>query len=313
MGAYLGFDTSNYTTSVAVYHSDSGEMLMEKRLLPTKEGALGLRQSEAVFSHIKQLGELAKALMERSDEPILAVGASVFPRRLEGSYMPCFLVGQTVGETVAAAMHLPFYSFSHQEGHVAAALYSAGKTDWVGERFLAFHLSGGTTDALLVSPGEPCFTIEQAASSLDLKAGQVVDRVGLMLGCKFPCGPELTELALCCNEKIKVRPVMKGADCCLSGIENQCKKLLGEGKSKEYIALFALRSVEAALIAMTAALQERYGKLPLLYAGGVMSNVIIRKTMEEKFGGVFAEPKFSADNAGGIAFLTALSHEKEQK
>ena len=32
-------------------------------------------------------------------------------------------------------------------------------------------------------------------TSLDLKAGQAVDRTGLMLGLNFPCGRELEQLA----------------------------------------------------------------------------------------------------------------------
>jgi N6-L-threonylcarbamoyladenine synthase len=221
--------------------------------------------------------------------------------------MPCFLVGQTCARLVAASAHIPLYSFSHQEGHIAAALYSAGKLELMEKPFLAFHLSGGTTDALLVTPGEPFFTIRPVAKSLDLKAGQAVDRVGLMLGLKFPCGPALTELALTCTEKIRVRPTMKGADCCLSGIENRCKKLLDEGREPAYIALYCLRSIEAALDAMTAELLRQYGDLPLLYAGGVMSNVLIRQTIERKYGGWFADPVYSSDNSAGIALLAALS------
>lgn len=310
----MGIDTSNYTTSAAIYDSGSGQILMEKKLLPTKEGALGLRQSEAVFSHVKQLGEVVSRLLAQSSVPIEAVGVSIFPRRLPGSYMPCFLTGQMAAQSVSAALRVPMYTFSHQEGHIAAALYSAGRFSWMEKPFLAFHLSGGTTDALLVAPGEPVFTVRQAACSLDLKAGQVIDRVGLKLGCRFPCGPELEKLAQSCPDRnIRVKPVMKGADCCLSGVENQCAGLLEKGCSKEYVALYAILSVQAALAGMTKALLEHFGQLPLLYAGGVMSNTMIRKYMEKEFGGVFAEPSFSADNAGGIAWLTGISHGRGQK
>ena len=312
MAVYLGIDTSNYTTSTALF--DSGRwaegrpsVRMEKKLLPTAPGALGLRQSDAVFAHVQQLGGLAAQLFGKEPPALAGVGVSIFPRRAEGSYMPCFLVGQTAAELTASALGVPLYTFSHQEGHIAAALYSAGRLDLMKERFIAFHLSGGTTDALLVEPGEPFFRITPAAHSLDLKAGQAVDRVGLMLGLKFPCGPELTELALQCEEKIRVRPTMKGADCCLSGVENRCRRLLDEGKAPEYIALYCLKSIEAALEGMTQALLERYGELPLVYAGGVMSNVIIRQKFESKYGGIFAQPQFSSDNAAGIAVLAALS------
>ena len=147
MGAYLGIDTSNYTTSLALYDSGTGEVRMEKKLLPTAPGALGLRQSDAVFAHVQQLGELAEKLFASGRPALSGIGVSIFPRRAEGSYMPCFLVGQTSARLLSAAAGAPLYTFSHQEGHIAAALYSSGHLELMGERFIAFHLSGGTTDA----------------------------------------------------------------------------------------------------------------------------------------------------------------------
>ena len=307
MSCYFGIDTSNYTTSVALFDSETGKVFMEKKLLPTKEGSLGLRQSDAVFAHVKQLGSLAHKLMDGRSETVNAVGVSVFPRRAEGSYMPCFLVGEMAAEMLGAINHVPIYRFSHQEGHLAAALYSAQKLSLLKERFLAFHLSGGTTDALLVEPGTPFFSVKPVAKSLDLKAGQVVDRVGLMLGLRFPCGPQLEALALQWEESVKAKPTMKGADCCLSGVENKCQKFLEEGKAPAFVARYCLEAVKAALFAMTEALLEEYGELPLLYAGGVMSNSIIRTAIQERYGGFFAEPRFSSDNSAGIALLAALS------
>ena len=126
----------------------------------------------------------------------------------------------------------------------------------------------------------------------------------------FPAGKYLEELAVASTAKFKIKPTMKGAECCLSGIENKCRKMLDSGEKPEDIALFCLKSVEAALCGMTDALISEYGKLPLIYAGGVMSNKIIRKTMEEKYGGIFAKPEFSSDNAAGIAVLTAIAAQK---
>lgn len=307
MGFFLGIDTSNYTTSTALFDSATGRMAMEKKLLPTGEGALGLRQSDAVFAHVKQLGELAETLFQDFNGSLAGVGVSAFPRRLEGSYMPCFLVGEMAAGLLCSAARLPKYIFSHQEGHVAAALYSAGSLSLMKVPFLAFHLSGGTTDALLVEPGEPIFKITQVAASLDLKAGQAVDRVGLMLGLRFPCGPALTELALDWNEPIRVKPVMKGADCSLSGVENRCRKFLSEGRPPAYVARYCIEFIKASLEGMTQALLAQYGQLPLVYAGGVMSCSIIRAYMEEKYQGLFADPRYSSDNSGGIALLAAAA------
>ena len=304
MSLFLGIDTSNYTTSTALYDSETGEMRQQKKLLPVKEGQLGLRQSDAVFHHTAQLHSLFAELVRGTDtKQIAAIGASTRPRPLEGSYMPCFTVGENTAKILSAALGVPLYALSHQEGHVAAALFSAKRTDLMEREFLAFHVSGGTTEAVLAKGTGRGFDLKLVAKTHDLTAGQAVDRVGMMLGPRFPCGMDLEKLAMQNTEPVKAHPKLKGCDCCLSGVENLCKKLLGEGRSKPYIAAFCLEYIRKALSMMTDALLEKYGRLPLVYAGGVMSNTIIKNSFTEKYNAVFAEPKFSSDNAAGIAYL----------
>ena len=150
MSLYLGIDTSNYTTSTALYDSETGQMRQCKRLLPVKEGQLGLRQSDAVFHHTAQLHALFAELVEPVDtSQIAAIGVSSRPRPVEGSYMPCFTVGENTAKILSAALKIPLHTFSHQEGHIAAALFSAGRTDLFRETFLAFHVSSGTTEAVI--------------------------------------------------------------------------------------------------------------------------------------------------------------------
>lgn len=311
MSAFLGIDTSNYTTSAALFDSEANTIIQSKKLLPVKAGELGLRQSDAVFAHVKQLGDMVQNVFDEYREEITAIGVSTRPRDIDGSYMPCFLVGEMAANCLSAALKVPVLPFAHQQGHVAAALYSAGRLDLFRERFIAFHLSGGTTEALLVEPSaERIIRCTKIGGSMDLKAGQAVDRIGVMLGLPFPAGKYLEELALKSDRKFKIKPVMKGTECCLSGIENKCRKMLENGEKPEDIALFCLKSVEAALCGMTDATLSEYGKLPLVYAGGVMSNCIIRNTIENKYGGIFAKPEFSSDNAAGIAVLAAEAYKR---
>ena len=304
MSLYLGIDTSNYTTSTALYDSETGLLRQCKRLLPVKEGQLGLRQSDAVFHHTAQLHALFAELVEQVDtSQIAAIGVSSRPRPVEGSYMPCFTVGENTAKILSAALKIPLHTFSHQEGHIAAALFSAGRTDLFRETFLAFHVSGGTTEAV-IAHGEDCgFSLELAARTLDLNAGQAIDRVGLMLGLKFPCGAELEKLAFKNTEKIKAKPTLKGCDCCLSGVENLCKKHIGSGKSPEYTAAFCIEYIRRTLEEMTDKILTEHGKMPVVYAGGVMSNTIINNSFTEKYNAVFAKPEFSSDNAAGTALL----------
>lgn len=304
MSLYLGIDTSNYTTSTALYNSRNGEIKQSKRLLPVNSGELGLRQSDAVFHHTQQLSRLFSSLMENVDDNITAIGVSSRPRPVDGSYMPCFSVGRNSASMLSTALNIPLYEFSHQEGHIAAALYSAKREDLFSEKFLAFHISGGTTEALLVNPkSEQGFDISIVGATLDLNAGQAIDRVGLMLGCSFPCGKELEALALKCDENIKVKPSLKECNCCLSGVENLCKSLYKKGTAKEYIAKYCLTHIEQTILQMTYRLFEKFGTLPVVFAGGVMSNSIIQKDFKNILDCVFAQPDYSCDNAAGISYL----------
>lgn len=300
---YLGLDTSNYTTSTALYDDETGQMIMQKRLLPVKEKQGGLRQSDAVFLHVKQLAELVKALLHERQITLAGIGVSTRPRSVDGSYMPCFLVGEMVAEVLGTALDLPVYHTSHQEGHIAAALYSAGCLDWFDKEFYAFHVSGGTTEGLAVTGTGNGFLVDLRCKTLDLNAGQVIDRVGLLLGCSFPCGPALETLALQAD-KTKAKATLKGMDCCLSGLENQCQKKLQEGKSPSEVARFCLDTVQMTLAGMTKLMLEQETR-PLLYAGGVMSNSIIKQYLTARFAGRFAQPEFSTDNSGGVAILAA--------
>ena len=312
MSLYLGIDTSNYTTSVALYDGKTGEMRQIKKLLPVKDGQLGLRQSDAVFHHTAQLHTLFSELTENTDvNRIAAVGASVRPRPVSGSYMPCFTVGENTAKILSSAWRVPLASFSHQEGHIAAALFGADRLDLFDKEFMAFHVSGGTTETVLAKGTGVGFSCDIVAKTLDLNAGQAIDRVGLMLGLKFPCGAELEKLALQNREPVKARPVLKGSDCCISGVENQCKKLFEQGKDKPYIAAFCLEYIRNTLSLMTDSLLEKYGDLPLVYAGGVMSNTIIKNSFTEKYNASFAPPVYSSDNAAGIAYLCYRKHKND--
>ncbi|MBQ3284025.1 MAG: peptidase M22 [Ruminococcus sp.] len=306
MSVYLGIDTSNYTTSVCLYDSDSGEAVSKRKLLPVKDGECGLRQSDAVFHHVQQLPAMFEEAFDGFSDEIRAIGVSDKPRSVEGSYMPCFTVGTTAANILASVLKVPVYRFSHQQGHIAAALYSVDRFDLLNKKHIAFHVSGGTTEALLVNGSDGFITTELIAKTLDLNAGQLIDRVGVMLGLHFPCGKELEQLAMQCDEPIKVKATLKGMDCCLSGGQNIAEKLLKEGKSPSYIARYTMEFISAAISGMSDRIREAYGDLPFVYAGGVMSDLIIRDKLRSQYECVFALPEFSCDNAAGIAVLAYM-------
>lgn len=311
--AYLGFDTSNYTTSVALYYPDKNRLIHRKKLLPVKEGEKGLRQSDAVFHHTAQLHEITKELFRNEETAIDGVGASAFPRMAEGSYMPCFLVGLNTAKILSSVLNKDVKITSHQNGHIVAALYSADCLRLLDERFIAFHVSGGTTEVLLVEPDdEEIIKCTLIASSLDLKAGQAIDRAGVMMGMKFPCGAEMDLLAQKSTREFgKIKVFSKGSDVSLSGLQNKCEKMLADGESKEDVSKFCFEYIFTALDIMTERILAKYGDLPVIYSGGVMCNSIIKERLTKKYNGIFATSEFSADNAAGVAILTYLKENKK--
>lgn len=298
----LGIDTSNYTTSVAVY--DNGNIEHSRKLLPVRENEVGLRQSDAVFLHTKQFVEVLQGI--QMPQKFDCIGVSDRPSSAKNSYMPCFLVGKTLAETIANVNGVSVKYFTHQQGHIAAGLFSANRLDLLEQDFLAIHLSGGTTELLLVKKTDVAPDMVLIGGSSDLKAGQAVDRIGNMLGLDFPAGKQLEQLALQSSAKFNIKPSVKGLTLSLSGVENKCKKMFDEGTSKEDVALYCLKYISVSISAIVKNAKEIYPNLPILFVGGVMSNSIIRDDLSFYKDAVFAKPEFSSDNACGAAVLAAL-------
>jgi len=301
---FLGIDTSNYTTSAALLKD--GKIINEKIMLRVKSGEKGLRQSDAVFQHTVNLPCILDKL---NISELEAVGVSDKPRNAEGSYMPCFLAGVSAATAAANAAGVKLYKTSHQVGHILAALYSCGRLDLINERFIAFHLSGGTTEALLVTPDkDEIIKAEIVSKSLDLKAGQAIDRTGVMLGLSFPCGKELDALSQSSSKEFKVKPTIIGGDCSMSGVENKAQKMFESGETKEDIAKFVLSYISNTVLQMLDEIILKYGEMPVVFSGGVSSNSLLRKTINRKYEAFFAQPEFSLDNAAGVAVYAMLKH-----
>jgi len=299
----IGIDTSNYTTSLAFFDGLGGENCSQ--LLPVKQGELGLRQSDAVFSHTKSLPELSGRLFSHiQGKKITAVGVSTRPRAVEGSYMPCFMVGYSHAKMLSDAFQVPLVEVSHQQGHVAAALWSAGRMDLMDVPHLAWHLSGGTTELLLVEPEGKNVRCTRIGGTTDISAGQLIDRTGVMLSLPFPAGKYLDELSKTATmtEVFKVKcPEMEFS---LSGVQNKVQQFHEKHQQPPETAAYALRCIGEALLTATKNALKVYPGYPVVFSGGVASNSMLRKKMTA-INPIFSEPRFSTDNAMGVAVLAA--------
>ena len=301
----LGLDTSNYTTSAAVFDGEGGRN--QGRLLEVRPGELGLRQSDALFQHVKHLPEVVEALLgEGGLGTVQAVGASTRPRAVEGSYMPCFLAGASQGQVLSQVLGVPFYAFSHQQGHLAAAAWSAGRLDLLDRPFLAWHLSGGTTELLRVEPEEDGVAVraEILGGTSDISAGQLIDRTGVLLGLPFPAGKGVEKLSRQAQKREYYKVKVNGLTFSLSGMENKVRQMVQRGEEPAEVAWFAQETVCRVVQACTKAAMEQYPGLPVLCSGGVASNGRLKELLRQNCGALFAQPQFSTDNAMGTAILT---------
>ena len=304
---FVGFDTSNYTTSVAYFDGNSG--MNCSKLLPVKQGELGLRQSDAVFAHIKGLPELSGRLFSHiSAETIGAVGVSTRPRAVDGSYMPCFMVGYTHAKLLSDTLHVPLFEFSHQQGHVAASLWSAGHLELMDEPHLAWHLSGGTTELLLVEPEGKNVRCTKIGGTTDISAGQLIDRTGKLLELPFPSGKHLDALSQTAQGREVFKVKCPGMEFSLSGVQNKVESFYQNNDNRAETAAYALRCVCAAVMQASKNALKEYPGLRIVFSGGVASNSMLRRELET-LNPIFSEPQYSTDNAMGVAVLTARAME----
>lgn len=307
----LGLDTSNYTTSAAVFDGAGGENAGQ--LLTVRPGELGLRQSDALFQHVKALPQrLAELRQSGWLDGLSAIGASDRPRAVEGSYMPCFLAGDSLGQALALTLGVPFYRVSHQQGHLAAAAWSAGRLDLLERPMLAWHLSGGTTELLYVEPDGVNVTARRVGGTSDISAGQLIDRTGVLLGLDFPAGKAVDQLG---KDQIGQRFSVKlnNLTFSLSGMENKVRAMAERGDAPAQICGFVLETVSDVVRRTTQAALEQYPGVPVLCSGGVAANSRLRAVMEQACGAVFAQPRYARDNAMGVAILTHRLWESERK
>jgi len=312
----IGFDTSCYTTSMAVIDLDGNIILNQQELLPVEQGQRGIRQSKALFEHLHNLPKLTKKIGQAiSPQDIEAVCASIKPRPIEGSYMPVFMVSCLVGHSFANLLNVPFYETTHQESHIMAGKYTAeGLT---ADRFLAIHLSGGTSELLEVQTTDDGFHISILGATQDLHAGQFVDRIGVALGLPFPAGPSLEKLALKGKEGIDIPSFVRGTTIGFSGAETHAMRLINKGYEPADIALGVYLCLSKTLEKWISTAIELSGVSDVLLVGGVSSSAFLREQLTTVFNKqnkhvnlYFAEPSVSKDSAVGTALLGLKKHKR---
>jgi N6-L-threonylcarbamoyladenine synthase len=306
----VGVDTSNYTTSVAAV-DQNGHILFDQRMpIEVREGEKGIRQNEALFQHMQNVPDLTERLfLDLDPDDMLAAAASDRPRPLLSSYMPVFKAGLCFGKIMSQMKRLPYYKFSHQEGHIEAVRHQSVLAE--SNSFIAFHLSGGTSEILNVHINDDCYNIDIIGGTSDISFGQLLDRIGADLSIPFPSGASMDRMALAYSgsQSEIIKPVfLHDLNFNLSGMETQCLKLVRESTDSDKIIYTVFDNIASALCKICDRAIEQTGSNEIIFAGGVSASIFIRKRLESYFNArkaiiVFGDPKLASDNAVGTALL----------
>lgn len=314
---FIGIDTSNYTTSVCAVLNDNN-IISKRRLLPVKIGQRGLRQSDAVFEHIRALPVLYRELSDELNnlgfdiKNAEAIGVSTVPRNIENSYMPVFVAGKSFAEIISASLHIPLYTFSHQEGHIAAAV--SENTEYLKKTFLSVHLSGGTCEILKTEYKDGHFLCDIVGKTNDISAGQFIDRVGVSMGFNFPAGQALEKTAFESKNPYKFPISVKGSEISFSGVETKAQQLIGNIDNSDIalgVFICIAKSIQKAIINISENISCDINNI--MFVGGVSSNEIIKDNIRLPMKINFCKKEYATDNAVGIAYLTMLNQNLHER
>lgn len=303
----LGIDTSCYTTSLAVVDENKVLLTEEKKPLIVKQGQRGLQQSDGFFQHVANLPVLLEKIKINVDiKKIGALSVSSRPRNQEGSYMPVFMAGFHFAKTLSASWDIPLWESTHQEGHIMASAMDCG-FDYRNPH-LAVHLSGGTTEILLVKWAQNGFSVKIVGKSLDISAGQLLDRVGVSAGLAFPCGKTLDELSIKAKNPLPFPLSMKEANFHFSGAESWGMDYVEKKENLSNISAGLFSLISKTLSKSLKIIVRQTGQKNVLMAGGVSASLCLKENLkhENSTGGPifhFASIESCTDNARGIAFL----------
>lgn len=308
MNWVMGFDTSCYTTSIAILDMQGALLADCRRMLMVKPGGRGLAQSEMVFQHTRNMPAVLEEALDKVAGAPAAIGVTNCPRPLPNSYMPAFLVGAGFAKALALSHRVPIFSLSHQENHILAGVWSAGGP--VSNRFLAVHASGGTSEIVLVERKGSAFDLRLLGGSIDLQAGQFVDRIGVALSLPFPAGRHLETLARTATGSVRLPVSADGLSVSFSGPASHAARLIAAGGEPAEIAHAVETCIAETLARLIQAGISESGVTDILLAGGVMANQHIRRYLRERLAQIgnlfFPAPAYSPDNAIGAAFFSLL-------
>jgi N6-L-threonylcarbamoyladenine synthase len=223
------------------------------------------------------------------------------------------LVGVNTAKVIAWSRGLPLIGVNHLEGHIYANWLDEG-LPWVGASpfpLICLVVSGGHTDLILMKDHGSYFLL---GKTRDDAAGEAFDKVARVLELGYPGGPAIEQVALGGNAAAHHFPrawLGDSSDFSFSGLKTAVLQLVEgitqeEGEkhiSRADIAASFQEAVVDVLVTKTIDAAKRYRVSRILLAGGVASNMFLRRTMAERSSipVSFPRPILCTDNAAMIA------------
>lgn len=231
--------------------------------------------------HLEVINPLFSQLLEKagvSVDSIDLVAVTNAPGLL-GS----LLIGMTFAKTFALVYKKPIVGVNHLTGHLLASALSEKKIQYPN---VSLIVSGGHTELLLVnSPAD----VTLIGATRDDAAGEVLDKLGRMLGLGFPSGGKIDKLARFGNpDAVELpRPMLHSDDLefSFSGLKTAGVVYLNCSSGKTVSTSDFVASLESAvvdvLIAKLKKAVKKTGVSSVNIGGGVSANSLLRARLTE--------------------------------
>lgn len=306
----LGIETSCDETGVAVYDQYLGLLANQtysQNMVHAKYG--GVVPELAARDHVRKIVPLICSVLEQanSDKKNIDGIAYTAGPGLVGS----LLVGATVAKTLAYTWRVPVIDVHHMEAHLLTPILE--KKIFPDFPCIALLVSGGHTQLVLVySLGK----YKILGESLDDAAGEVFDKIAVLLGLKYPGGALLSKMAKkgILGRYIFPRPMIEkpGLNFSFSGLKTSVAQTImsnpNDIQTRSDIACAFQDAIIDTLVIKCRRALKKVGLNCLIVSGGVSANRMLRTRLEKvmyDLNGEILYPnqlEFCTDNGAMIAY-----------
>ena len=233
--------------------------------------------------HIEKINQVIMQALEDAHmtlDDIDAIGVTYGP-----GLVGALLVGVAEAKAISYARNIPLVGVHHIEGHISANYIENPELE---PPFLCLVVSGGHTHLVkVVDYGK----YEILGRTRDDAAGEAFDKVARAIGLGYPGGPKIEKAAHEGNPEAIAFPRAKVADgvydFSFSGLKSAVLNYLNGCKMKNLeinqadVAASFQKSVTDVLVGHAQHAIEEYKMDKFAIAGGVASNGVIRRAIEE--------------------------------